>query len=72
MLIVRRSPLADTQARALIDKGGDLTAILGAREPIRMGSMSGMVTQVTPANGGLAHQMPRTASLRSRGPTAGR
>lgn len=54
VLIVRKSPQSDAQAKALIDKGAQLTGIPGAREPIRMWSMSGMVTQVSPASGGLS------------------
>lgn len=54
VLIAKKSPQTDAQAKALIDKGAQLTGIPGAREPIRMWSMSGMVTQVSPANGGLS------------------
>ena len=53
VLIARKSPQADAQAKTLIDKGAELTGIPGAREPIRMWSMSGMVTKATPDNGGL-------------------
>jgi hypothetical protein len=53
VMIAKKTPQADAQAKALIDKGAQLTGIPGAREPIRMWSMSGMVTQVTPNNGGL-------------------
>ena len=53
VLIARKSPQADAQAKTLIDKGAQLTGIPGAREPIRMWSMSGMVTKATPENGGL-------------------
>ncbi|WP_428686006.1 hypothetical protein [Reyranella sp.] len=54
VLIAKKSPQTDAQAKALIDKGAQLTGIPGAREPIRMWSMSGMVTQVSPSNGGLS------------------
>lgn len=54
VLIAKKSPQTDAQAKSLIDKGAQLTGIPGAREPIRMWSMSGMVTQVSPANGGLS------------------
>jgi hypothetical protein len=37
----------------MMAKGARLTGIPGAQEPIRMWSMSGMVTQVDPANGSL-------------------
>ncbi|HQS15225.1 hypothetical protein [Reyranella sp.] len=53
VMIARKSPQADAQAKTLTDKGAQLTGIPGAREPIRMWSMSGMVTKVTPENGGL-------------------
>ena len=54
VLVAKKSPQTDAQAKALIDKGAQLTGIPGAREPIRMWSMSGMVTQVSPASGGLS------------------
>jgi len=54
VLVAKRSPQTDAQAKALIDKGAQLTGIPGAREPIRMWSMSGMVTQVSPSTGGLS------------------
>lgn len=53
VMIAPKSPQADAQAKALMEKGAQLTGIPGAREPIRMWSMSGMVTKVTPENGGL-------------------
>lgn len=53
VLIAPKTPQSDAQAKALMDKGARLTGIPGAREPIRMWSMSGMVTQVNAANGGL-------------------
>ena len=54
VLVAKKSPQTDAQAKALIDKGAQLTGIPGAREPIRMWSMSGMVTQVSPSSGGLS------------------
>jgi len=54
VLIAKKSPQTDAQAKALLDKGAQLTGIPGAREPIRMWSMSGLVTQVSPSNGGLS------------------
>lgn len=54
VLVAKKSPQTDAQAKALIDKGAQLTGIPGAREPIRMWSMSGMVTQVSPSTGGLS------------------
>ena len=54
VLVAKKSPHNDAQAKALIDKGAQLTGIPGAREPIRMWSMSGMVTQVSPSTGGLS------------------
>ncbi len=54
VMIAKKSPQTDAQAKALLDKGAQLTGIPGAREPIRMWSMSGMVTQVSPASGGLS------------------
>ena len=53
VMIAKKSPQTDAQAKALMDKGAQLTGIPDAREPIRMWSMSGMVTKVTPENGGL-------------------
>jgi len=54
VMIAKKSPQTDAQAKALMDKGARLTGIPGAQEPIRMWSMSGMVTQVNPANGSLS------------------
>lgn len=54
VMIAKKSPQTDAQAKVLLDKGAQLTGIPGAREPIRMWSMSGMVTQVSPASGGLS------------------
>lgn len=53
VMIAKKSRQTEAQAESLLDKGAQLTGIPGAREPIRMWSMSGMVTQATPANGGL-------------------
>ena len=54
VMIAKKSPQTDARAKALMDKGARLTGIPGAQEPIRMWSMSGMVTQVSPGNGGLS------------------
>jgi hypothetical protein len=45
VLIAKQSPEVDARAKALLAKGAQLTGIPGAREPIRMWSMSGMVTK---------------------------
>jgi hypothetical protein len=42
--ITKKSPEAEAKAKAMIAKGATLTGIPGAKEPIRMWSMSGMVT----------------------------
>jgi hypothetical protein len=52
-LIAKKSPESDARAKAMLAKGARLTGIPGAQEPIRMWSMSGMVTKVEPASGGL-------------------
>ena len=52
-LIAKKSPESDARAKALLASGARLTGIPGAQEPIRMWSMSGMVTKVDPASGGL-------------------
>jgi hypothetical protein len=52
-LIAKKTPQSDAQAKAMMAKGARLTGIPGAQEPIRMWSMSGMVTKVDPASGGL-------------------
>ena len=44
-LIAKQSPAVEARSKALIAKGAQLTGIPGAREPIRMWSMSGMVTK---------------------------
>ena len=54
VMIAKKSPQTDARAKALMDKGARLTGIPGAQEPIRMWSMSGMVTQVNPGNGSLS------------------
>ena len=45
VLIAKQSPQVEARAKALLAKGAQLTGIPGAREPIRMWSMSGMVTK---------------------------
>jgi hypothetical protein len=45
VLIAKQSPAVEARSKALIAKGAQLTGIPGAREPIRMWSMSGMVTK---------------------------
>lgn len=45
VLIAKQSPAVEARTKALIAKGAQLTGIPGAREPIRMWSMSGMVTK---------------------------
>jgi hypothetical protein len=52
-LIAKKTPQSEAQAKAMMAKGARLTGIPGAQEPIRMWSMSGMVTKVDPASGGL-------------------
>ena len=52
-LIAKKTPQSEAQAKAMMSKGARLTGIPGAQEPIRMWSMSGMVTKVDPASGGL-------------------
>lgn len=52
-LVAKKSPAAEAQAKAMMAKGARLTGIPGAQEPIRMWSMSGMVTKVDPASGSL-------------------
>ena len=52
-LIAKKTPQSEAQAKAMLAKGARLTGIPGAQEPIRMWSMSGMVTRVEPASGGL-------------------
>ncbi len=44
--IGKKTPESEARAKAMIAKGATLTGIPGAKEPIRMWSMSGMVTQV--------------------------
>jgi len=44
-LIAKQSPETEARAKALLAKGARLTGIPGAQEPIRMWSMSGMVTK---------------------------
>lgn len=45
-LITKKTPQSEAKAKAMVAKGATLTGIPGAKEPIRMWSMSGMVTQV--------------------------
>jgi hypothetical protein len=52
-LIAKKTPESENKAKAMMAKGARLTGIPGAQEPIRMWSMSGMVTKVDPASGGL-------------------
>lgn len=52
-LIAKKTPESEGKAKAMLAKGARLTGIPGAQEPIRMWSMSGMVTRVEPASGGL-------------------
>jgi hypothetical protein len=52
-LITKKTPESEAKAKAMVAKGARLTGIPGAQEPIRMWSMSGMVTKVDPASGGL-------------------
>ncbi|HYD04196.1 MAG TPA: hypothetical protein VEC60_00635 [Reyranella sp.] len=52
-LIAKKTPESDARAKAMLAQGATLTGIPGAREPIRMWSMSGMVTKVDPASGSL-------------------
>jgi hypothetical protein len=48
-LIARKTPEADARARAMMEKGARLTGIPGAQQPVRMWTMSGMVTRADPA-----------------------
>ena len=52
-LVAKKTPESDARAKALMAKGARLTGIPGAQEPIRMWSMSGMVTRVDAANGSI-------------------
>lgn len=52
-LIAKKTPETEARAKALLAKGARLTGIPGAQEPIRMWSMSGMVTRVDPATASL-------------------
>jgi hypothetical protein len=45
-MIAKKTPASDARAQAIIAKGARLTGIPGMQEPIRMWSMSGMVTRV--------------------------
>ncbi|MBN9089107.1 MAG: hypothetical protein J0J01_19540 [Reyranella sp.] len=52
-LIAKKTPESEAKAKAMMAKGARLTGIPGMQEPIRMWSMSGMVTRVEPASGSL-------------------
>src|SRR4051812_30732517 len=52
-LVAKKTAESDAKAKAMLAKGARLTGIPGAQEPIRMWSMSGMVTRVDPASGSL-------------------
>jgi hypothetical protein len=52
-LVAKKTPESDAKAKAMLAKGARLTGIPGMQEPIRMWSMSGMVTRVEPASGSL-------------------
>lgn len=52
-MIAKKTPESEAKAKAMMAKGARLTGIPGAQEPIRMWSMSGMVTKVDPASGSL-------------------
>jgi hypothetical protein len=45
-MIAKKTAESDARAKAMMAKGARLTGIPGAQEPIRMWSMSGMVTRV--------------------------
>ena len=51
--VAKKTPESDARAKAYIAKGAQLTGIPGMKEPIRMWSMSGMVTKTDPASGTL-------------------
>jgi len=48
-LIAKKTPETEARAKAMMEKGARLTGIPGAQQPIRMWSMSGMVTRADPA-----------------------
>ncbi len=48
-MIAKKSPDSEARAKAMVAQGARLTGIPGAQEPIRMWTMSGMVTKVDPA-----------------------
>ena len=50
-LIAKKSPQADASAKAMVAKGARLEGIPGMQEPIRLWSMSGMVTKVDAPSG---------------------
>src|SRR5215475_8164897 len=48
-LIAPKTPQSEAQAKQMLAQGARLQGIPGAQEPIRLWSMSGMVTKVDPA-----------------------
>ena len=52
-LIAPKTPQNEARAKAMVAKGARLEGIPGMQEPIRLWSMSGMVTKVDPASGSL-------------------
>jgi len=52
-LVAKKTPESEAKAKAMMAKGARLTGIPGMQEPIRMWTMSGMVTRVDPASGSL-------------------
>jgi hypothetical protein len=48
-MIAKKTPESEARAKAMVAKGARLTGIPGAQEPIRMWTMSGMVTRVDTA-----------------------
>ncbi len=53
VMISKKSPEGEAKAKALMEKGARLTGIPTAQPPIRMWSMSGMVTRVDAASASL-------------------
>ena len=51
--VAKKTPESEARAKAYMAKGAQLTGIPGMKEPIRMWSMSGMVTKADPASGSL-------------------
>ena len=50
-MVVKKSPQADAQAKAMLAKGARLQGIPGMQEPIKLWRMDGMCTKVDPATG---------------------